>query len=555
MRRMKVVILLGLLGIVSNSGVAQILLNGNTGDELYNTPLLSSWNISIQTMKTLRYNDTTFISFYNSTSQRIGNFYKFQNCSSGSDSISQVEMPDLFKINDFSILGDTLYFCGSVNNSSHSTAFIAYISIDELFSASANQTMDTNNIRYTLFDDIYQDEIYTIKKIETYYDDNGNRVIAGFGDMLYGKPPYRKFQNFQQVLIDPDEYYLEFVMFCTIKEDIILTNQNDYTLGASPIYKEVNDVKMFYFPSDTVGGVYYNKFYDIIQTDNFIDAVFVRHEEAVATGKPILTSVSIAQFDKNSLQCSTYKIDLPETMCFDYGVKAASLENDTIAIVFTYLRNNSDSTISTAIKLNMNDLPDTVITQISLYDPMPFKNQIKDCKYFSPNNKLLVLKSTYINSYSDDYGDVIIDLNMDADCSFPYIANKMAVNQINNNYIRWSNILHSGPMHYSLTGYYFSGYSNSPLYFFDKFMLNSLQQNCYSISNSSVSTGDTVHLSTTTPMVKCAFPKIVVSLIDEGFGMQSIYTNYFSTDVYKAVIKYMARPAVYYDTVTGPICQ
>lgn len=555
MKRIKVAILLCLLSMISNSSVAQIFLNGNTGDELYNPPLLSGWNVSNRTMKTLQYNDTTFISFYSSSSYIIGNFYKFQNCSSGSDSISHVEMPDLFKINDFSILGDTLYFCGSVNNSSNSTAFIAYIAIDELFSPLASQIMDTNNIRYTLFDSIYQDEIYTIKKIETYYDSNGDRVIAGFGNMLYGKPPYRDFQNFQSVLVDPDEYYLDFVMFYTIKEDTIMINKNAHTLGANPIYKEANDVKMFYFPSDTIGGVYYNKFYDIIQTDNFIDAIFVRHEEAVASGKPISTSVSIAQFDKNTLQGSTYKIVLPENMCFDYGVNAARLKDDTIAITFTYLRNNSDSTISTAIKFNMNDLPDTIITQISLYDSMPFKNQIKDCKYFSANNKLLVLKSTNVNSYNDDYGDVIFELNMDANCSFPYMADRMVVNQINNNYIQWSNILYSGPMHYSLTGYYFSGYSTSPLYFFDKFMLNSLQQNCYSIFNSSVFMGDTLYLSATTPIVRCTFPNILITLIDEGFGMQSIYTNYFSTDVYKAVVNYMARPSVYYDTIAGPICQ
>lgn len=542
--------------MVLNSSVAQIFLNGNTGDnKLYNPPLLSGWNISSRTMKTLQYNDTTFISFYNSSSSTIGNFYKFQNCSSGSDSISQVEMPDLFKINDFSILGDTLYFCGNVNNSSNSTAFVGYIVIDELFSPSAGQTMDTNNIRYTLFDSIYQDEIYTIKKIETYYDSNGDRVIAGFGNMLYGKPPYRSFQNFQSVIIDPDEYYLDFVMFYTIKEDTIMINNNAHTLGANPIYKEANDVKMFYFPSDTIGGVYYNKFYDIIQTDNFIDAIFVRHEEAVASGKPISTSVSIAQFDKNTLQSSTYRIALPEDMCFDYGLNAARLKEDTIAITFTYLRNNSDSTISTAIKFNMDNSPDTIITQISLYDSMPFKNQIKDCKYFSANNKLLVLKSTNINSYSDDYGDVIFELNMDANYGFPYMVDRMVVNQVNNNYIQWNNILYSGPMHYSLTGYYFSGYSSSPLYFFDKFMLNSPQQNCYSIFNSSVLMGDTIYLSTTTPMVRCTFPNIVVSLIDEGFGMQSIYTNYFSTDVYKAVVNYMARPAVYYDTIAGPLCQ
>ena len=68
MKRIKVAILLCLLSMISNSSVAQIFLNGNTVDELYNPPLLSGWNVSNRTMKTLQYNDTTFISFYNSSS-------------------------------------------------------------------------------------------------------------------------------------------------------------------------------------------------------------------------------------------------------------------------------------------------------------------------------------------------------------------------------------------------------------------------------------------------------------------------------------------------------
>ena len=70
MKRIKVAILLCLLSMILNSSVAQIFLNGNTGDELYNPPLLSGWNVSNRTMKTLQYNDTTFISFYNSSSYR-----------------------------------------------------------------------------------------------------------------------------------------------------------------------------------------------------------------------------------------------------------------------------------------------------------------------------------------------------------------------------------------------------------------------------------------------------------------------------------------------------
>ena len=68
MKRIKVAILLCLLSMILNSSVAQIFLNGNTGDELYNSPLLSGWNVSNRTMKTLQYNDTTFIGFYNSSS-------------------------------------------------------------------------------------------------------------------------------------------------------------------------------------------------------------------------------------------------------------------------------------------------------------------------------------------------------------------------------------------------------------------------------------------------------------------------------------------------------
>ena len=71
------------------------------------------------------------------------------------------------------------------------------------------------NIKYTLINNIYQDSIFSIDRIEVFKNAT-NTVVAGIGKMYYGNPPYTKIVfdplGTYQMLVNPNEYYLDFFM-------------------------------------------------------------------------------------------------------------------------------------------------------------------------------------------------------------------------------------------------------------------------------------------------------------------------------------------------------
>ncbi|MDD5961487.1 MAG: hypothetical protein PUC16_04355 [Bacteroidales bacterium] len=546
--------------VVTTIGLnAQIISNSNQEGGLYNTPLLSAGNAFGGTVKTLQYNDSTFISFYNSSiPNRHGNFYRVQNYSSGTvDSITSVAMPNFFQIKDFAVLGDTLYFCGNINDASSSVAFMAYIGIEELFSPTYTG-MDTNNIKYTLFDDIYQDSIYSIDRIEAYYDSCNNRVIAGIGKMLYGKPPYMRMTMNGMMVVDPDEYYLDFVMFYTIKEQQQLVNYNDSVMGAQPIYADANDVQMFYIPSDTINGAYYHKFHDITQTNNFVHIAYANHQDEIEGQTPLVSSLKVVQFDKNTLQNVAYDIMFGDWIHLHYGIKLANVGSaateDSLSLSFMSIVNDSDSTVSVTMKLYMTNMSEIDIVHISKYDTLPNKGGIKDCKYMSSIGKLLVLKNTRIDENTNEYADAIFYIDMNDEVLFPYTTDEMLATPLNGKYIMWNNIVTSDSSHYSLTGYR-NMLNYSPLFYFDKCNDTVQSQGCYTLSNCDISVDEYEVWTIDNSLQQCRFPKILMYTIDEGGGEQSLHTHYLDTSIKKAIIQYKIRTNPVSGTSISTICQ
>jgi hypothetical protein len=85
-------------------------------------------------------------------------------------------------INDFAILGDTLYFCGYFNQNvyesepwTYTRGYIAYISIADLFN---NQVSVCN---YSIIP-----SVTNVKRIEAYYNNTNARMIVGIGEQFYG---------------------------------------------------------------------------------------------------------------------------------------------------------------------------------------------------------------------------------------------------------------------------------------------------------------------------------------------------------------------------------
>lgn len=91
------------------------------------------------------------------------------------ETAKSVTLSNYFNVKDFAIEGDTLYFCGSVNNNGSNVAFLAYIKIETLFKDYNIAPMDSviipdsstqilpiisSGIKYTLINNAYQDSIF-----------------------------------------------------------------------------------------------------------------------------------------------------------------------------------------------------------------------------------------------------------------------------------------------------------------------------------------------------------------------------------------------------------
>lgn len=89
-----------------------------------------------------------------------------------------IYLPIGYKINDFTILNDTLYFVGNKPDAIDTTkGIIGYIRVGDLFSNS-NQSITYAEIRTTK--DLF--------RVEAYNKNNGETVVAAVGRQLYGLP-------------------------------------------------------------------------------------------------------------------------------------------------------------------------------------------------------------------------------------------------------------------------------------------------------------------------------------------------------------------------------
>lgn len=89
-----------------------------------------------------------------------------------------IYLPIGYKINDFTILNDTLYFVGNKPDATDTTkGIIGYVEVGDLFSNS-NQSITYAEIRTTK--DLF--------RVEAYNKNNGETVVAAVGRQLYGLP-------------------------------------------------------------------------------------------------------------------------------------------------------------------------------------------------------------------------------------------------------------------------------------------------------------------------------------------------------------------------------
>jgi hypothetical protein len=345
------------------------------------------------------------------------------------ESAKSVTLNSMFKVKDFTIYSGVLYFCGNISNNSQSEAFIAYISVDDLFPLSEDALIfNPPKIKYSLINNIHQDNIYSIDRIEAFYNtDSNNVVVAGIGKMRYGKPPYQGIvhtnNTIEMEFVDPDEYYLDFFMLYTIKEDSRIQNPYNVCLGATPIYAPANSMEMFYVPTDTVGGCYHTKFADITETDNRIYLTAINYSSPSVVDAAQARYLDIISFDKITRQQQSNRIVFPFEIRQEYGVKTTHLYDDEIAVALSKHADSVNLSECCAFRVRPQDSVLFGIHNISIFDTIHDKPLIFDCEYLKATNELIVLKESI---FQGERQDIVFHLSMDENLTYPYTSRPCA---------------------------------------------------------------------------------------------------------------------------------
>lgn len=458
--------------------------------------------LSPYTQKVLYWNKNRHVILSQNASGR-GVFTLTEN--GNTETAKSVTLSNYFNVKDFAIEGDTLYFCGSVNNNGSNVAFLAYIKIATLFQDYNITPMDSviipdsthispiilSGIKYTLINNAYQDSIFSIDRIEVFKDSTNNTTIAGIGKMYYGKPPYEVLhpapnQGITIEFIDPSEYYLDFFMLYTIKEDTNINNYLDVVFqGDSATYGLSNDFEMFYIPSDTIGSCYYNKFADITETPHKIYLTSINYS-ITGTQDPLNDAayIDIISFDKLTRQQHTGRLHLPYPVHQAYGVKTTHTFKDRIAIVYNNCFNQNNQ-YTCAFEIMHGDNNSFMTSKVSIFDTLQQGFAIYDCEYLVDEEELVVLKKTISKGQKEDF---VFHLKMSDTTTFPYHYRKYKINYKDGYDLSYSDLNVSNHSDYTVAGYMHdnqiliydtknnSCFYNYPCYIYDKFKVASLNQ-------------------------------------------------------------------------------
>ena len=448
---MKLLILLLLtasLIIVSKPSKSQIISPNNVISGAYEIDAnsqLPDRNQKIRQVKENKYIALTTVS------QNISRFYMIEN---GRYMSNFADISVKFKVQDFSIMGDSIYFCGYMNTvdegfKGSTQGFIAYIKISDLFSGQNNFQYNYSRVPTTTH----------VNKIKTYYNNLGERVVVGIGKQYYSAPIYQCPVGAvgpgdpNPPIPTPD---------CWVYPD---TNQYDCFIGykitetvLNPSYPSVNPFSIYRheFAYDDLNNPYeYEEFRDLIVTDNYICLASIYYFNPSSTGNASNGNyIVLRKFNKNDFSDhDTYKVLAPfnpynNIVSGESGFYVEELEDKNIALVTVSSSFNGNNFATIVNKIDLGVSPFNVVhTSYIDYDYQ--RALVKDIEYIPETEQLLVLKYKFFNNI-----DNVFYVNMSNtayDNSSNYISNRLMPNSIFQ-YQDWNNILKYNSSHFVLIG-------------------------------------------------------------------------------------------------------
>lgn len=316
-------------------------------------------------------------------------------------------------------------------------------------------------------------------------------------------------------------------MLYTIKEDSVLTNQEEVDTGAFPIYNVTNDFEMFYVPTDTVNSCYYNKFTDITETNNKIYLISINYSDTIINYPTEHASyIDIISFDKQTRQQQAGRINLPYPVHQSYGVKTTAMNDDDIAIACN-LCYNQHYNYGCAFKVSPNANNLFNISNISLFDYLAGRFSLLDVEYLTVESELVVLKKSIIN---EEKKDMIFHLNMEANTPYSYNSYKYKINYEDNYDLYCNDLNKSSPSDYTVFGNIY----NNIMFAYDT-------KNDAYLTNSSCFTKELFQVTTLTPFTATSVPTLSQCSFSKQITINSSIL-YLSTNVDKVVINLTTIP-------------
>jgi hypothetical protein len=366
------------------------------------------------------------------------------------------DISDKLRVKDFSIMGDSIYFCGYMNKvdeyfKGSTQGFIAYVSIADLFDNSGNIKYSYSRIPTTTI----------VKKIKTYHNSRGERMAVGLGEQLYSAPPYEcpvaYDTNRMKIYLNPDPD-------CWVYPD---TNQYDCFIGykiietvLNPAFPYVNPFSLYrnkYSQDNDTLPYEYEEFQDIAITNNYICLASTYFFDPSATGHITHNrDIVLRKFDKNDFNnhvSNSIISPIYDNIHGNYGFYLEALDGDNVAVAHISCEYPLGSeTRAIVTKVNLNEEPFQFIHS-SLVDVDLGQINIQDIEYIPEIDNLLLLKEKsinginnilyYVDMYENIYGNTIFG---------NYTANYLYVPQEIFPYQRWNNILRYNRTNFALIG-------------------------------------------------------------------------------------------------------
>lgn len=397
--------------------------------------------------------------------------YRFHTIENGGNGSSRyVDFPINFTIKDFKILDDTVYFCG-IETSNGNQGFIAYVHINDLFSATTlNNTL--GKISYIPY-------VHDIRKLVAYYQNSlpGRIKVCAIGQMheSYATPSY--------------------LFECLINLDISFPNPN---------YPPYN----FYYIYKTPWANATEELYDIKLTENFLCLVSINKSFYPNGYYPFYLIRTFDKFNFNFQNTNMFISNtLPIVGNLDHNTLLEPLNRDTIALAYTaaFDPTSTSDFVNIVHKINLGSGNIFQPINTSYFDIKQEIYNINDMKFDKDIDKLLLLKET-------DFGigvkeDALWYIDISSNATYPYFASVVNIpaNSLSQSFVTFNGISERANKHYRISGVT----DNNNLINYNKFFdyLNPTSS-CYNIFDYNIeeATTPTNYLNTNLDMIYTSPP-------------------------------------------------